>query len=88
MWIKSVSISKETVYKIHSKHGIKFSEVKGLLLTNPYVRKTKFQRFIAIGKTPRFVTVVFEYANGIADIVTAYPSAEWQIKLYKKSKEK
>ena len=88
MRIRAVVLTKQTVYKVHKKHGVKVDEIKTVLLGNPYVRNTKFERYIAIGKAQRFVTVVFECESGVAEIITAYPSAEWQIKLYKTKKER
>ncbi|MBI4140401.1 BrnT family toxin [Candidatus Woesearchaeota archaeon] len=83
MRIVSVVIDKETVFKIYKKHGVKFTEVKSALLANPYIVKTKFERYVAIGKAQRCLTVVFSFEQGIAEIITAYPSSDWQIKLYK-----
>ncbi len=88
MNIETVVIDKQTVYKIYKKHGIHVTEVKQVLLAKPYTCKTKFERYVAIGKWQRFVTVIFTYESGVAEIVTAYPSSEWQIKLYKTKKEK
>ena len=86
MEIKTVVLSKQTVYKIHCKHGVRIKEIKSVLLGNPYVSKTKFERYVAIGKDTRFITVVFTFEQRVAEIVTAYPSSEWQIKLYKTKK--
>lgn len=88
MRILSVGIQKEVVFKIYKKHGIKFTEVKTVLLNNSYVAKTKQGRYIAIGKSQRFVTVIFGCVDGCAEIVTAYPSADWQVRLYKSKREK
>ena len=88
MKISTVAISKETVYKIYKKHGVSFSEVKDVLLGNPYVSKTKFEAYLAIGKTNRYITIIFAYDHEIADIITAYPSSDWQINLFKRKKEK
>lgn len=41
---------------------------------------------MAIGYYQRYLTIIFEIYNNIAFIITAYPSSESQIKLYKKKK--
>jgi len=88
MKISTVVLDKYTVYKIHKKHGIRIEEVKMVLLDDPFVRKTKFGRYVAIGKVQRFVTIVFGCENGVAEIVTAYPSSDWQVRLYKTRMER
>jgi len=87
MLIKEVQIDKIIERKIYKKHGVIFYEVKNGLLSNPYVKKTKDDRYMAITKFSRFITVIFAYENRIVDIITAYPSSEWQIKLFKNKKE-
>ncbi len=84
MLVKEVQIDKKVEYKIYKKHGVIFYEIKNGLLSKPYVRKTKDGRYLAITKFNRFITVIFTYEKGIADIITAYPSSEWQIKLFKR----
>ena len=84
MIIKEVQIDKETKYKIYKKHGIMFNEIKNILLSNLHIRKTKDNKYMAIGKYNRYLTIIFKYKNGIADIITAYPSSNWQIKLFKR----
>ena len=84
MLIKEIQIDKKVEYKIYKKHGVIFYEVKNGLLSKPYFRKTKDEKYLAITKFNRFITVIFTYENGIADIITAYPSSEWQIKLFKR----
>ncbi len=86
MKITTVGVSPQTVYKIHTKHGIRIKEIKNVLLGEHYASKTKYRRYIAIGKDTRFITVVFDCEQGVAEIITAYPSSEWQIKLYKTKK--
>ncbi len=43
---------------------------------------------MAIGLWKRYVTIFFNYNETLkeAEIITAYPSSIWQIKLYKKMK--
>jgi len=86
MLIKRVTISPEIAYKIRVKHGVKFEEVEKVLLTNPLIYRIKDGRYIAIGTYVRFVTVIFEYDKCYANIITDYPSSDWQIKLYKRKK--
>ena len=78
-----MQIDKNIQYKIYKKHGVIFYEIKNGLLLNPYVKKTKDEKYMTITKFNRFITVIFTYENGIADIITAYPSSKWQIKLFK-----
>ncbi len=87
MLIKEVQIDKIIERKIYKKHGVIFYEVKNGLLSNPYVKKTKDDRYIAITTFSIFITVIFTYENRIVDIITAYPSSKWQIKLFKNKKE-
>lgn len=85
MIIKEVQIDKKVKYKIYKQHGIIFNEIENTLLSSKlYVRKTKYNKYMAIGKYNRYITMIFVYKNGIADIITAYPSAKWQIKLFKR----
>jgi len=83
MFIKEIQVDKKIEYKIYKKHGVIFYEVKNGLVSNPYIKKTSDGRYMAITKFNRFITVIFEYEHGIADIITAYPSSKWQIKLFK-----
>jgi len=62
-------------------------EIKNTMLQNkPYYVRTKDGRYVALGKWNRFITIVFNYNQKYkeADIVTAYPSSPWQVKLYKR----
>ena len=87
MIIRAVKISLKTKIKIYDKHGIIMEEIKNTLLQNkPYYARTKDGRYFALGKWNRFITIVFNYNQKYkeADIVTSYPSSNWQIKLYKR----
>jgi len=86
MIIKEVVIDKEVKVKIYNKHGIRFIEVKEMLLDKPLVRRTRDGKYMAINLVERYITVIFSYYGGIADIITAYPSSDWQIKLFKKKR--
>lgn len=41
---------------------------------------------MAVGHYQRYLTIIFEMYKNQAFIITAYPSSEVQIKLYKKKK--
>jgi len=84
MNIKAVVIDKFVKIKIYHKHGIKFKEIKELFLNNPWVRRTRDNKYMAINLAQRYITVVFTYNQGIADIITAYPSSNWQIRMFKR----
>jgi len=62
-------------------------EANELLYGNPMIRRARDGRHMAVGVSPGgYLTVIFEYHRGVAEIVTAYPSSDWQVKLFKKSK--
>jgi uncharacterized DUF497 family protein len=87
MYIKKVLISQKTHEKIFDKHGIKLKEVEQALLENtPRFFKTRDGRYLALAFQERYLTMVFEYHQGTVEVITAYPSAEWQIRLYKRKK--
>lgn len=90
MIIKAVKISFETKIKIFNKHGITMEEIENVLLEGkPYFAKTKLGRYIALGKWNRYITIAFDYSeiNKEAEIITAYPSSRWQIKLFRRKKK-
>lgn len=90
MIIERVKILLKAKIKIYNKHGITMEEIKNVLLQNrPYFSKTRDGRYVALGKWNRFITIIFNYNLGYkeADIVTAYPSSSWQIKLYKRKRK-
>ncbi len=87
MIINAVKISLRAKIKIYDKHRITMEEIKNVLLQNkPYFSKTKFGRYVAIGKWNRFITIIFDYNEKYkeADIITTYPSSDWQVKLYRR----
>ncbi len=86
MIIKEVVIDKKVKIKIYHKHGIRFKEAKEALLNKPLVRKIRDGKYMAVNLVERYITIIFSHENGIADIVTAYPSSDWQIKLFKKKR--
>ena len=86
MLIRNVLIEDKVKEKITEKHGVQATEIKNIMLNSPLVLKTRLNRFMAIGHFQRYLTVIFEYNKGTANIITAYPSSEAQTKLYKKRK--
>ena len=88
MIIKKIKIKDNIKYKILSKHKVRFSEIRQSILSeNKLVRKTKDGRYIAVAKEQRYLTIIFEMDNDIAEIITAYPSSKWQIDLYNRRKK-
>lgn len=86
MIIKRVVISADVKYKIKEKHGVNFEEAEIALLHDPLVYTTRDRLYLAIGFHLRYITVVFTFTKGYAEIITAYPSSDWQIRLYKSKK--
>lgn len=84
MIIEKVAIAKEAKVKVYYKHSIKFKEIEEVLLNQPLVRRTKDRRYMAVNLVEKYTTMIFSCDNGTADIVTAYPSSDWQIKLFKR----
>lgn len=86
MIIKAVKILLNTKIKIYNKHGITMEEIEKTLLENkPYFAKTKDGRYTSIGKWSRYITIIFDHnIHNESEIITAYPSSDWQIKLYKR----
>ena len=85
MRIKKVQIELETENKIFNKHGVARKEIEeGLLDNKPIFYKAKEGRYMALTHKFRYVTIIFRYEKGIANIKTAYLSSDWQIRLYKR----
>jgi len=87
MIIENIIIEDKVKEKVLDKHNVTAEEIKSVLLRNPLVLRTKEKRYLAIGFGNRYLTIVFEYFRKTANIVTAYPSSEWQKKLYKSKKK-
>ncbi len=82
MLIREIHLKVAAEEKVQ-EHGVTKSEVEDALLRDePKYLKARSGRYMAIGQAQRFITTIFEYTDGIATIVTAYPSSESQIKLY------
>ena len=86
MIIENVIIEDKVKEKILEKHDVTAFELENVLLSRPLVLKAKENRYLAIGFYHRYLTIVFEYNKRNANIITAYPSSEWQVKLYKEKK--
>lgn len=84
MRFDNIIIEDKIKEKILSKHSLMADEIKEVLLNKPLILKTKLDRYIAIGHYQRYITIIFEFKNNVANIITAYPSSDSQIKLYKK----
>lgn len=84
MKISKILIEDKVKEKILYQHNIRASEIKEVLLSNPYILKTRKKRYMALGWYQRFITIIFEIIKkDTAFIVTAYPSSDVQRKLYK-----
>tara|TARA_B100001971_G_C17813583_1_gene345328 strand:- start:281 stop:535 length:255 start_codon:yes stop_codon:yes gene_type:complete len=84
MRIKKVLVSFEVQEKIFKKHNVTREQIENVFFDEPYVFRSKEGRYVAIGN--EYITVVFDYDNGDAEIVTAYRSSRWQKRLYKVKK--
>lgn len=87
MRFDNIIIEDEVKEKILSLHNVGADEIKGALSKNPLILKTKLNRYIAVSHYERYLTIIIEFKNKIANIITAYPSSDSQIKLYKKKKK-
>lgn len=89
MRIHDVFISRRIADKICEEHGVSADEAIDLLYCDVMIRRVRKGRYMAVGlATGGYLTVIFEYQRGTAEIVTAYPSSDWQVKLFKKSKRR
>lgn len=86
MKITGILIEDRIKEKIFDKHTIDAEEIKQIMLSNPCILKSKKQRYMAIGYYKRYVTVIFEMLWQVAFIITAYPSSEAQIRLWKRKR--
>ncbi len=90
MHIHDVFISRRIADKIWEEHGVSADEAIDLLYSGPMIRRAREGQYMAVGLATAggYLTVIFEYQRGVAEIVTAYPSSDWQVKLFKKSKRR
>jgi len=87
--IHDVFIGRRIADKIWEEHGVSADEAIDLLYGDPMIRRARKGRYMAVGLViGGYLTVVFEYQRGMAEIVTAYPSSDWQVRLFKKSKRR
>ena len=85
MRIVDVYLGQEIEEKILAKHSVLREEIEETLLADePKYFKARRGRYLAIGFLKRFISAVYENRSGIAMIITAYPSSNWQISLYKR----
>lgn len=87
MKIKRVIIKERIEEKIFYKHNITVFEIEQALFNNPYVLKAKLNRYMAINWFQKYITIIFEFKDDIAEVITAYPSSETQRKLYKHKRQ-
>ena len=86
VFIREIRIEPKTKIKIAKKHGVQFTEIKKALMDVPssrYVQRIKNRIYILVHLGNIYLTVIFHFKDGIATILTAYPSSDWQIKLKK-----
>ena len=87
MRIHDVFISRGVADKIWEEHGVSADEAVDLLYGDPMIRRAREGRYMAVGlAVGGHLTVIFEYRRGTAEIVTAYPSSDWQVRLFRRSK--
>ena len=84
MKINKVVIEEFAQEKILN-HGLKIEEVEnGIFFGKPKISKDRYGRYVAITNCNRYITIVFEYDDSNANVITAYPSSDWQIRRYKR----
>ena len=80
-----IYVSPNVEEKLLYKHGIELAELKDALkYGNPRFFKQEGKIYKAITHHLRYITIIFEYNKPTANIITAYPSSESQIKRYNK----
>jgi len=85
MRINKVRISVDVERKIYDKHTVSRTELEEALVESaPLFFRAKEQRYLALVKKQRHLSIIFTFEQGTATIVTAYPSSDWQVKLYKR----
>lgn len=87
MLIKRILMSPEVAEKIKCKHGLDPIVAKNVLQGHNHIEKIRGGYYMAIGSSyAGYVTIIFEFEGGTAEIKTAYPSSKWQIDLYKRKR--
>ena len=87
MRFDNILIEDKVKEKVLSKHNVEAGEIINVFISKPLVLKTKLDRYIAIGYYHRYLTIIFDKKGKNTNIITAYPSSEAQIKLYKRKKK-
>jgi hypothetical protein len=89
--INAIKITPETAMKIFEKHSVLQEEIYEMLHDDaPEFRAVGGDQYLAIGlSATRHITVFFRYDDMTkeAEITTAYPSPQSQIKAYKRMKK-
>ncbi|MEK6949070.1 MAG: hypothetical protein AABX34_02535 [Nanoarchaeota archaeon] len=89
MRIKKIIIESYIEEKINKKHGVYRNEIEDALFEGSSIfYRTKDNRYVAIASKERYITIIFLYQRGVAAIITAYASSDWQIKLFKRKRLK
>lgn len=87
MKIRHINWENDSIWHI-AKHAVEPQEVEEVCFeSSPFVLKTKFNRYIALGQTAsgRYLTIIFEYlGQGKAKIITARAMSEPEKRLYKR----
>ena len=85
MFIKVVLLESKIEEKIYKKHNIKKEEIYNIIFDDyPFYFKTRDKKYLCIGKYNKYITIIFYLKNNKAEIITAYSSSKWQIKLHKR----
>ena len=88
MKVKIVLVTPEVIEKILFKHGIRPSEVDGVLKQKhhkTYFEKVKKDRYMAIGKSLiGYITIFFDYSSGIGEVASARFSSTSEKRKYKR----
>ena len=85
MQLEDVYIEEAVQEKVAKKHGVSREETEAVLLADePKHFKTRAGRYMAIGFIEKYISVVYENHNGVAIVITAYPSSQWQVRMYKR----
>jgi hypothetical protein len=84
--IKAIKIEPQIAGKIFRKHNVLSQEILDVLRDDcPIFRKVGGNQILTIGLSKsRYLTIFFSFEEGEAEIQTAYPSDNKQIKFYKK----
>jgi uncharacterized DUF497 family protein len=69
-----------------AKHQVEPEEAEEVLVSHPYIRRTRVGRYLAYGTTigGRYLTVIFLYkGGGVARVITAREMSRRERRLYK-----